>query len=205
MTIELARTFRALDMWQSPAHIAAHLDRANGNFGLFSLVNVNGSNEMYHPDGVYEVGKLEKHNDGSRYVAEILGDDGRVRKIGFSLTGLSGALVSDDIGRGFKLENHPGRFQKVKLSGQYSYDSRDVLRNQVGNLVLISPLDSHKYHRKYFPAVVEQAADDFYRARMITPDGKEDIGHFHYSNVGGILVLEKTLPPEILKRNVYYY
>ena len=29
MTIELARTFRALDMWQSPAHIAAHLDRAN--------------------------------------------------------------------------------------------------------------------------------------------------------------------------------
>jgi hypothetical protein len=85
-----------------------------------------------------------------------------------------------------------------------SYEPRDVLRAQIGNHVLINHSNMNGNKRRYIFAKIEDANDLFYEACFISESGNIERVNFQYINIGGILIPEKNLPRELIKRGVYY-
>lgn len=199
MEIEIPRTFQALNLFSDSNDIARQLD---GKTALVSIVYPKGSKLIFHPDGVYEIAKLNANDNGSQYIAEISGDDGEAKRIEFSLENLAGILVSSSNGNILKLEEHPGRFRKVKIRGNCSHSPREVLESQVGKLVLLDSNDNPRLNGRYHLTKIEEAVEDFYRATMITSNGAST-GLYHYEDVRGIFVAEKNLPSEFVRRSYH--
>ncbi len=200
MEIEIPKTLQELNLLSDPKYIEGQLADANGKRALVSIVYPRGSRKVFHEDGVYEIATLSMGNNGSPYVAEVLNEDGTAGKVGFSLEGLAGVLVSCSNGDSLRLEEHPGRFRRVKIYGDFSVPVREVLGSQVGKLVLIDSEDNLKsFIGRYFPTNVDDTTENSYRATVTSTKGATT-GLYDYRKVRGILVAEKHLPPEFLRR-----
>ncbi len=202
MELEIPKTFQAIDLWSDQEIIARQLADANGKKTIVSIVYPRGSREIFHEDGVYEIASLMKGNNSTPYIAEILNDDGTARRIGFSLEGLAGALVPSSNGDSLKLKEHPGRFRRVKIKGENSIPIRRILETQVGKLALISSRDNGRFSGKYLPTKVDEVIEESYRATVLTTNGA-NTGIYYCKDILGILVAEKNLPAEFIRRGYY--
>ncbi len=201
MEIEIPKTLHELKLWPDTTDAARQLSEASGKKALVSIVYPKGSREVFHEDGVYEIATLMNSSNGSPYIAKILDCDGTATNVGFSLEGLAGVLVSCSNGDSLRLDEHPERFRRVKINGDFSVPVNEVLTSQVGKLVLMDSEDNLKSSiGRYFPTIVDEVRTDTYRAAVISPNGATT-GLYDYKKVRGILVAERNLPPEFLRRH----
>jgi hypothetical protein len=199
VNVELANGFDALNVCSNPEFIQSNLIANIGNFGLVDICKEYGQRTTYHPDGIYEIARFGKTDVPLVYSADILDEDGSLRRVKFSVNDLGGVLVPKRKRSGFvfPMDKHPGRFSKMKLRGKYGFNPKKVLETQVGNVVLINDSGKPVCYGEYRPVIVENCNGDYCHVSGLDSNGGYEPMNINYRKISGLFVAEDSAPKKL--------